>query len=126
MSEKNKATLMKGNAAIAAGDNEGFLVHCTEDTKWMFEGDQTLKGKMAVRRWMKTAYAEPPRFKVTQLIADSDFVVAMGEIVLKGEDGKDARHSYCDVWRFRRGKMAELRAFVVKVKAKAKRRSRSG
>jgi ketosteroid isomerase-like protein len=42
MSEKNKATLMKGNAAIAAGDHEGFLVHCTEDTKWVFVGDQTL------------------------------------------------------------------------------------
>lgn len=123
MSENNKATLMKGNAAIAAGDNEGFLVHCTGDTKWMFVGDRTLKGKKAVRRWMKIAYEKPPRFKVTRLIADHDFVVAMGEITLKGEDGKDARHSYCDVWRFRRGKMAELRAFVVKVKAVRKARS---
>ena len=118
MSKKNEAILKKANTAISAGDYEGFLVYCTEDTKWMFVGEQILKGKKAVRRWMKTAYAEPPRFKVTQLIADKDFVVAMGEITLKGEDGKDARHSYCDVWRFRRGKMAELRAFVVKVKAR--------
>jgi ketosteroid isomerase-like protein len=126
MSERNKATLKKANAAISAGDHEGFLVHCTEDTEWIFVGDQTLKGKKAVRRWMKTAYVKPPRFKVARLIAGKDFVVALGEIMLKASGGKDARHAYCDVWRFRRGKLAELRAFVVKVKARAKRRSRSG
>ena len=125
MSERNKATLKKANAAISAGDHEGFLAHCTEDTEWKFVGDQTLKGKKAVRRWMKIAYAEPPQFKVARLIAGNDFVVALGEIMLKASDGKAARHAYCDVWRFRGGKLAELKAFVVKVKAKAKRRSRS-
>jgi len=114
MSEKNKTTLKKANAAISAGDHEGFLVHCTEDTKWEFVGEQTLKGKKAVRRWMKTAYVEPPRFKVARLIDGEDFVVALGEITLKNAAGRAARHSYCDVWRFRRGKLAELRAFVVK------------
>jgi ketosteroid isomerase-like protein len=48
------------------------------------------------------------------LISGEDFVVAMGEITLKNAAGRAARNSYCDVWRFRRGKMAELRAFVVK------------
>jgi ketosteroid isomerase-like protein len=126
MSERNKATLKKANAAISAGDHDGFLAHCTEDTEWTFVGERTLKGKAAVRRWMKTAYAEPPRFKVAHLIAEGNFVVAMGDITLKDKDGRDARHSYCDVWRFRRGKMAGLMAFVVQTKTNAKGRSRRG
>jgi uncharacterized protein len=124
MSDKNKAILKKANAAISAGDHEGFLVHCTEDIRWEFVGEQTLKGKNAVRRYMKTAYAEPPRYTVTELLAGGDFVVALGEITLKDDSGRDVLNSYCDVWRLRRGKLARLRAFVVKKKvARAKRRA---
>lgn len=114
MSEKNKAILEKGNAAIAEGNNEGFLSFCADDTEWTFVGDKTLKGKEAVRRWMAAAYVEPPKFNVADLIAEGDFVTAVGDITMKDEDGKAARYSYCDVWRFRGGKIVELRAFVIK------------
>jgi hypothetical protein len=33
MSEKNKAILEKGNAAILGGDNEGFLAFYADDTR---------------------------------------------------------------------------------------------
>ncbi|WP_246343544.1 nuclear transport factor 2 family protein [Adhaeribacter radiodurans] len=112
--ENNKAILEKANAAIRTGDNEGFLSHCTEDTKWVFVGDRTLEGKEAVREWMLEAYTEPPQFIVENLIGDGDFVTAIGEITLKDENGEAARHLYCDIWRFREDKMAELKAFVIK------------
>ena len=114
MSEKNKAILEKGNAAIAEGNNEGFLSLCADDTEWTFVGDKTLKGKEAVRQWMAATYVEPPKFNVAHLIAEGDFVTAVGDITMKDEDGKAARYSYCDVWRFRGGQIAELRAFVIK------------
>lgn len=114
MIENNKAILEKANAAIAKGDNEGFLSHCTEDTEWVFVGDKTLKGKEAVRQWMATAYAEPPQFMVENLIAEGDFVTATGKISMKDETGEMASYLYCDVWRFYNGKMAALRAFVIK------------
>jgi len=88
MSETHKAILEKANAAIAQGDHEGFLAFCTDDTKWTFVGDRTLEGKQAVREWMATAYLEPPRFEVHRLIADGDFLAALGEITLKDETGK--------------------------------------
>jgi uncharacterized protein len=110
----NKTILQQANAAITAGDNEGFLAHCTEDTEWTFVGEQTLRGKPAVREWMRTAYAQPPRFHVEQLIAEADFVTALGMITVRDDDGQEAEHAYCDVWRFRDGQMAELRAFVIK------------
>ena len=119
MSETHKAILEKANAAITQGDHEGFLAFCTDDTKWTFVGDRTLDGKQAVREWMATAYLEPPRFEVHRLIADGDFLAALGEITLKDETGKATRHAYCDVWRFRDGRLAELQAFVVEARPQA-------
>jgi uncharacterized protein len=115
MSETHKVILEKANAAIVEGDFEGFLMFCTEDTEWTFVGDRTIRGKEAVRQWMATAYREPPSFRVDRMIAEGDFVTAVGEITLKDEEGKATRHAYCDVWRFRGGRMAELHAFVIEI-----------
>ena len=116
MSKTNKEILERANAAISQGNFESFLELCTEDTVWTFEGERTLEGKAAVREWMKITYKEPPKFKVRHMIAEGDFVAALGEITLKDEAGKPVQHSYCDVWRFRDGKMAELQAFVVEAR----------
>lgn len=113
MPDAHASILEKANAAIMRGDFEGFLVFCTEDTEWEFVGDQTLKGKEAVRQWMKGAYREPPDFKVERMIAEGDFLAVLGEIILKSKDGKPVPHAYCDVWRFRDNKMAGLKAFVI-------------
>src|SRR5690606_25362119 len=112
--ENNKTILEKANVAIAKGDNEGFLSYCTEDTKWVFVGDITLQGKEAVRQYMAKTYLEPPKVVVENLIAENDFVTAIGKISLKDENEETANYLYCDVWRFRDGKMAELKAFVIK------------
>jgi len=114
MSENNKATLVKANAAIAQGDYEGFLSFCTDDTEWTYVGEKTFRGKDAVRQYLKVSSEMPPEFTVTHLIAEGDFVTALGAITMKDESGKMIHHSYCDVWRFREGKMVELRAFVIK------------
>ena len=116
MSEKNKSILAQANAAVAKGDYEGFLSHCTDDVEWTFVGDRTLKGKQAVREYMRTTYIEPPAFTVAHLIAERDFVTALGDISIKSETGQVAHFEYCDVWRIRDGKLAELKAFVVEIK----------
>jgi ketosteroid isomerase-like protein len=115
MSLNNKEILEKANAAVTAGDNEGFLYFCTDDTKWTFVGDKTLEGKQAVREYMAKEYLEPPKFMVENLIAEGDFVTAVGKINLKDEGGKIVHYYYSDVWRFRDGKMAELKAFVIEI-----------
>lgn len=113
MSKTHKGILTKANEAIARGDFEGFLLHCTDETVWNFLGDKTLRGKEAVRRWMAETYKEPPKFKVQQLIGEGEYLAALGEITLKDENGKATDFSYCDVWRFENGRMAELNAFVI-------------
>lgn len=113
MSELNKTVLQKANAAVLAGDNEGFLAFCTDDITWSTVGADTLHGKAAVRAFMAKEYLEPPQFTVSQLIADGDLVAALGDIVVKDGSGQAVNHAYCDVWRLRDGKLAELKAFVI-------------
>lgn len=113
MTEDNKATLMRANAAMAAGDTEGFLSYCTEDVEWTFVGERTLRGKKSIREYLAQTYGEPPKFDVSDLIAEGEFVTALGQITITAPDGKSTSYWYCDVWRFRGGRMAALRAFVV-------------
>jgi ketosteroid isomerase-like protein len=113
MMQSNKQILEQANAAVSRGDYEGFLAFCTEDTVWDFVGDQVLKGKEAVRQYMATAYLEPPKVVIDQFIAEGDFLTAVGKISMKNEQGEMVDSSYCDLWRFEDGKMAELKAFVV-------------
>jgi ketosteroid isomerase-like protein len=117
-SQRNKAILTAANAAVARGDYDGFASFCTDDTEWTFVGDRTLRGKAAVREWMVTSYAEPPENTVTHLIAEGDYLTALGELSMTDRTGRVTRASYCDVWRLRDGKLAELRAFVVELAAR--------
>jgi uncharacterized protein (TIGR02246 family) len=114
MENNNKAILQKANAAIAKGDYEGFLSYCTEETEWVFVGEQTLKGKEAVRQYMAEAYKEPPKFVVDNLIAEDDYVIATGTITVQDGAGGGEDYMYCDIWHFKNGKMDKLKAFVIK------------
>ena len=113
MMKENKEILLKANEAISNGDHEAFLSYCTEDSKWTFVGDQVLEGKETIRKWMQVEYAVPPKFKVKNLIAEGDYVTAIGKITLTDKDGKASQYSYCDIWRFENKKLAELQAFVI-------------
>jgi uncharacterized protein len=62
---------------------------------------------------MAKVYTEPPKLRVESLVAEGDFVIAIGKISLKNEEGVSVDYAYCDVWRLREGKLHELRAFVV-------------
>ena len=113
MLDSNKAVLEQANEAVRAGDNEGFLAFCTEDIVWSTVGGETLRGKEAVRAWMAEEYVQPPEFTVNALIAEGDTVAALGEITSYDEGGRPVPNAYCDVWRLREGKLAELSAYLV-------------
>ncbi len=117
----SKAVLEQANAAVRRGDHEGFLAHCTEDVVWVFVGDRTLKGKPAVRKYMQETYTEPPEFHIDRMIAEGDGLTAIGEITLKDQRGAPVRYAYCDVWRLRDGKLAELRAYVIEIARESRR-----
>ena len=111
---KNKSVLEQANAAFTKGDYEGFLSFCTDDTKWTYVGDRVIEGKEAVRKYMQETYTNSSHFAVEKLIAEGDYVTLLGDITLEEADGKETHYTVCDVWRFRNGKMAELKAFAIK------------
>lgn len=115
MRSNNKTILQTANEFVAKGDYESFLAYCTDDTEWNFVGDQVLRGKEAIRQYMAKAYIEPPVFSLENAVAEDDYVTAIGKISMKNEDGKMMSYDYCDVWRFKDGKLAELKAFVVEI-----------
>ena len=97
---------------------EGFLSHCADDVVWTVVGNETTRGKQAIREWLAWMDIEPPKFTVGNLIAEGDFVTAYGDMTMK-EKGKTVPYAYCDIYRFRNGKIAELNSFVIKTEAKA-------
>ena len=117
MSEANKIVLQKANAAMSAGDPEGFLAYCADNIKWTMVGEGTLQGKEAVRKWISTTYAKPPKFDVTRLIAEGDFLTALGGIAITDHVGKTTNYAYCDIWRFERGLLSELQGFAIEVQS---------
>jgi uncharacterized protein len=120
MSETNKAIIEKVNAAFLKGGTEEFLSFCTEDIQWTMLGDRTVKGKDAILNWMAPMKTmEPPKFTVKNVIAEGDFVVACGDMTMKDTEGKIVPYSYCDVYRFRGDKIAELTSYVIKTEAKS-------
>jgi ketosteroid isomerase-like protein len=108
----NREILEKANEAFSKGNYEEFLTYCTEDTKWTYVGDRTLEGKDKVREYLLAAYEEST-FQIERFIEDGENLVAMGGIKLKDKEGKMISYSVCDVWKFRKGKLAELKAFVI-------------
>ena len=110
---RNKAIVQKINDAFARGDDEGFLSYCSEDVVWNMVGHPQARGKAAIRQFMKSGPAEPPKFSIDTVVAEGDVVTVTGEMSMK-EDGQDVPYSYCDVWRFNGDKVVELKAFVIK------------
>ena len=119
MSARNKEIVEKVNASFAEGGVEGFLTYCADDVVWTMVGNKTTKGKNAIREWLTSMDTEPPRFTVDNMIGDGDFVTAYGEMTMKDKDGKVVPYAYCDIYRFRDGKIVELSSFVIKTEAKA-------
>jgi ketosteroid isomerase-like protein len=109
----NREILEKANQAFSRGDYEEFLSYCTEDTKWTYVGDRTLDGKDKVREYLAAAYEEST-YKIEKYVEEGESLVAIGWIKLKDKEGNLVTYSVCDVWKFRNGKMAELKAFVIK------------
>lgn len=120
MSEKNKEIVAKADAAFAKGNIEGFLSLCAEDVEWTMVGEKVVKGKEAIRQWLASMKSEPPKLTIGKVIAEEDFATAYGDMTMKDKDGKIIPFSYCDIYRFRDGKIAELRSFVVRTEAMRK------
>ena len=111
---KNTEILIAANQLVSEGKYEEYLSYLTEDSKWVFVGERTLLGKEAVRQYIREFYLAPPIFDMERSIEEGEYVTAAGSIALKNADGSYSHYSYCDIWRFDGGKLAEVTAYVIK------------
>lgn len=111
MSERNRQVVDRVNEAFALGSVERFLECCADDVEWTMIGEGTAQGKEAVREWMRSMEADPPRFLIEDTIEAGDRIVVCGTMSLDEDDDPD--YAFCDIYRLRDGKVIELRSFVV-------------
>lgn len=116
MHRKPQEILESANAEMAAGNPEGFLAFCTDDIHWEMVGDTVLVGKAAVLAWAKRTYAvAPPQFTTDLWIVQKEWLAVHGEITVQDPQRGPIHSRYCDLWRIRDDKLAELRAFAIEV-----------
>lgn len=108
----NQEILEKINEAIRNGNYDLMVDYCHDDTHWLFVGEQEIKGKEAVKKYLKDAYLVPPKF-TQNFFVDGNYVIATGEISLLDENSQWKTSSYCDIWKFEDEKIVELKAFVI-------------
>jgi uncharacterized protein (TIGR02246 family) len=114
----NKEIVQKINQSFADGNTEGFLSFCADDIEWTVVGEKKVKGKNEIRKWMASMGQDPPKFTVGAIIEEGDLVAAQGDMTMRDENKKTVPHSYCDIYRFRNGKVIELKSFVLKTDGK--------
>jgi ketosteroid isomerase-like protein len=127
MGANRKDIVQRINAGFADNNLETVLSFCTEDFTWTMVGDSTVKGKIAIRKWMASMNPQPPQFTVQQTVAEGDTVITRGDMRMQQkEDGPFVSYTFCDIYRFEGDKVAELTAFVIRTdKAKGEDRTAS-
>jgi ketosteroid isomerase-like protein len=118
VTSNHKRVVEAANAAFARNDMEAFLGLCSDNLEWTMVGDTTVRGKQAIREWMKSMDPGTPSIKVDQIVTDGDTAIATGSFRMKDKSGRDASYEYCDVYSFQGDRIASLKAYVIKADRK--------
>jgi len=115
MAANRKDIVQRINEAFAENNLEKVLSFCTDDLTWTMVGDTQVKGKDAIRKWMASMNPQPPQLTIQQTVADGDFVIACGDMLMRQKaNGPSIPYAFCDIYRFVGDKVADLTAFVIR------------
>jgi ketosteroid isomerase-like protein len=120
VSEANKQIVLKGYAALKAGDVNGYFDSMAEDVTITYFGNHLFTGTYRGKADIMANYVPlllarldgPIKISVTNAIAEGDqvFVEAQGESRTK--DGLSYNNLYGIVLKLRSGKIAEIREYM--------------
>jgi uncharacterized protein len=115
MAANRKEVVQRINQGFAENNLEKVLTFCTDNIIWTMVGDTTVRGKGPIRKWMASMNPQPPQFTVQQTVAEGDFVITRGDMVMaERKNGPSIPYTFCDIYRFEGDKVAELTAFVIR------------
>ena len=105
--QDNKDIIQKGYAAFSAGDLETVMNLLDDDVEWVQPGESavsgTFHGKAELTEHLGRLAEKSLMVKLDRLIAEGDTVVALTEVTVGGETGRDA-----DVFTVRDGKTVHV------------------
>ncbi|BBY41980.1 nuclear transport factor 2 family protein [Mycolicibacterium celeriflavum] len=106
--QENKQLIQRGYEAFAAGDIETVMAMFDDDIEWVQPGESavsgTYHGKTEVMEYLGRLAEKSLSVRLDQLVAEGDTVVALTEISVEGQTGRDA-----DVFTVRDGKTTSVR-----------------
>lgn len=101
--QENKELITKGYAAFSSGDVETVMNLFADDIEWVQPGESavsgTFHGKAEVMEHLGRLAEKSLTVRLDGLVAEGDTVVALTEVSVGGETGRDA-----DVFTVRDGK----------------------
>ena len=117
-----KEIVEKLNKVIRKNNLEEFLSFFTEDVQWTKVGDKAATGKEALGKLIESLGDAPPPSSITvkAMIAEGDYVMAYGELIVEDETETPSSQAFCDVYRFEGDEIAELTAFIMKNETSSK------
>lgn len=118
MQTENKTIVEKVNAAFDDGNTDAFLSFCSDNITWNLVGDMFFTGKGAIKSFMNNMPAEQPKFTVKEIIAEDNSAACYGDMKMKNKEGNTEDYSFCDIYHFNNGKIAEMLTFMTKHKLK--------
>ncbi|BCI53992.1 hypothetical protein NIIDNTM18_32700 [Mycolicibacterium litorale] len=108
--ERNIEVIKKGYDAFASGDIETVMTLFDDNVEWIHPGESaisgTYHGKGELGSYLAKMAEKQLEVRVTRLIADGDTVVALTDVTVAGEHGKDA-----DVFTLRDGKTVRVQIY---------------
>jgi uncharacterized protein len=114
MAANRKEIVERINEAFAENNLEKVLAFCTDDLTWTMVGDTTVRGKNAIREWMASMNPQAPEFTIQHTVAEGDFVITRGDMMMPEKNGPWIPYTFCDIYRFRGDRVSELTAFVMR------------
>jgi ketosteroid isomerase-like protein len=119
-SESNKQIVLSAYAAAGSGDADGYFSRMADDVTLTFFGSHRLARTFVGKEDIKQNFGPVVRevleggitLKVTNAVAEGDYVVVEAEGKARTRDGRDYNNSYCIVLRLRDGEISEIREYM--------------
>jgi ketosteroid isomerase-like protein len=116
----NKQAVVDFYRLAAAGEIDQCFALMTDDVVWHNIGSTRFSGSFHGRDGILNdllgplfgALKGPIRTEVDHLIADGDFVAALTRGQAETQDGTPYNNTYCQVFRFRDGKIVEVTEYM--------------
>jgi ketosteroid isomerase-like protein len=101
---------------LSKGNRKFIITHLDNDIKWNIVGMPEVTGKedfLKVMEIMQSAIGGFSRMYIKNIISEGEYVVVESSAGNENFSGKTFNPSYCEVYRFKNGKILELTSYIV-------------